>query len=331
MRASRSLVVLAPFVLAFGALASFGCGGTDNDFSKKPTVEDPDNGPVDTNQTKSIRIANYNAKNFFNDVVDGETQELQEAEATDMPTTAAYQKKLGDVADVLSGLDADVVVLQEVENEAVLNDLVKQPALVGAGKTYKAISIVQGNDPRGIDVGVISRFPLTEVVSHKADKIGFENQGFSRDCVEVHLDFNSRELILLGIHFRSQIDSDSANADAKRLAEAVYTRKIADTLALTSPRAGILILGDFNDYPGQAPMKAIAGSDPKTAFTSAVLQLPEPEQYTVTFAASGKRIYDDQWANPIMTGFRDAASVTLVRDRTDVSDHSPVAVTYVVK
>lgn len=329
MRASRSLVVLAPFVFLVATAQSFGCA-TDNDFSKKPTVEDPDNGPVDTNQTKSIRIANYNTRNFFNDVIDGETPALQEAEATDLPSPAAYQQKLADVADVLAGLDADVVVLQEVENEAVLADLVKQPKLVGAGKTYKAISLVQGNDPRGIDVGVISRFPLTDVVSHKDERF-YEGQGFSRDCVEAHVDFNSREIILLGIHFRSQIDSQGSDADKKRLAEAQQTRKIADSLAMTSPRAGILVLGDFNDYTDQPPMKVIQGDpDSKTAYTSAAGLLPESQRYTLTFNGD-KRIYDDQWANPIMTGFRDAASVTVVHGRSDVSDHAPLAVTYVVK
>lgn len=329
MRSTRSLVALTPFVFLFVLGQSVGCGGTDNDFSKKPAAVDPDNGPVDTNQTKAIRIANYNTKNLFNDVVDGETQAIKESEALDLPSTDAYQAKLANVADVLAGLDADIVVLQEVENEAVLSDLVKQPALVGAGKTYTNLALFPGNDPRGIDVGVISRFPLTETVSHKEAKIGFENQGYSRDCLEVHVDFNSRELILLGIHFRSQVDQGASDGDAKRLAEAKYTRALADKLALTSPRAGILVLGDFNDFPGQPTMNAIASPPPP--FTSAVSLLPANEAYTVTFAASGKKIYDDQWANPIMAGFRDAGSVTLVHDRTDVSDHSPVAVTYVVK
>ena len=326
MRASKTLVVLAPFALTF--LLGLGCGGTDNDFSKKPSVKSEDNGPVDTVQTKSIRLANYNTKNFFNDVVDGETEKIKESEALELPTTAEYKKKLVNLAEVLAGLDADIVVMQEVENEAVLADLVKQPALVGEGKTYTTIALVSGNDPRGIDVGVISRFPLTETVSHKDEKF-FQGQGYSRDCLEVHVDFNSRQLILLGIHFRSQKSSDAVDADAKRLAEALHTRALVDSLALTSPRAGIVVLGDFNDYPGQPPMLALEGDNPK--LTSAVSLLPAKEAYTVTFSASGKKIYDDQWSNPIMSGFRDSASVTVVHGRADVSDHSPVAVTYVVK
>ena len=48
MRASRSLVVLAPLVVSFVLAQSLGCGGTDNDFSRKPAVTGPDdNGPVD--------------------------------------------------------------------------------------------------------------------------------------------------------------------------------------------------------------------------------------------------------------------------------------------
>jgi uncharacterized protein len=320
MRASTSLpAVLAPFVpVIFGlSVALVACGGTDNDFSKKPTTEDPDNGPVDTNLTKPLRIGNYNTRNFFNDVIDGETDALQLVEPENTLSTADYQKKLADVSGVLAELDADVVVLAEIENEAVLKDLIAQPALGGA---YATTVLVPGNDPRGIDIGVISRFPIANVVSHKEQKIGFNNEGFSRDCLEVHIDFNSRDIVLLGIHFRSQSD----DKPEKRLAEAVTTRQIADSLALASPRAGIVVLGDFNDTPGSAPIDAIEKGEPP--YTDAVSLLPAADAWTVSF--SGKEIFDDQWVNPIMAGFRDASSVTVIHGRTDVSDHAPVAVTY---
>lgn len=326
LASTRSCFVLAPLVLLL-ALGPSGCGGTANDFSKKPTTEVPDNGPVDTNQTKSIRVANFNTKNFFNDVIDGETADIRATEPESTPTTEAYQQKLALVAGVLAELDADVVVMQEVENEAVLADLVAQPALQDKGKgAYTTTLLMPGNDPRGIDIGIISRFAFTETVTHKDDKIGFGNEGFSRDCAEVHLDFNSRELVLLGVHYRSQAGEDKPE---KRLAEAKYTRKIADDLALTNPRAGIVILGDFNDTPGSPPIDAIQNGKPP--YTNAVSLLPQADRWTVSFSASGKQIYDDQWANPVLSGFRDASSVQVIHGRSDVSDHAPVAVTYAVK
>lgn len=327
MRASTSLsALLAPFAPALFGLAILGstgaltaCGGTDNDFSKKPPVEDTDNGPVDTIATKPLRVGNYNTRNFFNDVIDGETAALQAVEPENTLSTADYQKKLGDVSGALAELDADIVVLQEIENEAVLKDLIAQPAL---GGKFTETVLVPGNDPRGIDIGVISRFPVANVVTHKDMKIGFNNESFSRDCLEVHVDFNSRDIVLLGIHFRSQSD----DKPEKRLAEATTARKIADDIALASPRSAILVLGDFNDTPGSAAINAIENGDP--AYTDAVRLLPASDAWTVNF--SGKEIFDDQWANPVMAGFRDEASVTVLHNYTNVSDHAPVAVTYQV-
>ena len=302
-------------------LAAGGCGGTDNDFSEKPKAVIPeDNGPVDTKQSKSIRIGNYNTRNFFNDVIDGETPKLQEAEKVDLPSPAAYAAKLAAVAGVLRDLDADVVLLQEVENLAVLHNLIAEPAL---GGRFKEARLIPANDPRGIDVGVISRLPIASAITHQEEKIGFENESYSRDCLEVHVDFNSRDIVLLGIHFRSQKD----DKPEKRLAEAKYTRRIADGIAIGDPRAGILILGDFNDTPGSAPINAIANGT--VPFTNAVSLLPAPDAWTVSFGQ--REIFDDQWVNPIMDRFRDASSVTVLHGHTDVSDHAPVAVTYVVQ
>jgi hypothetical protein len=44
--------------------------------------------------------------------------------------------------------------------------------------------VIDGNDNRGIDVGILSRFPIVEIRSHIDDPGANGEKIFSRDCPE---------------------------------------------------------------------------------------------------------------------------------------------------
>src|SRR5690606_40985880 len=68
------------------------------------------------------------------------------------------------IARALRELQADVVVLQEVENEQVTAEL------AAASGTYPHHVTSRGNDPRGIDIAVLSRWPIVAVRSHRSEE-----------------------------------------------------------------------------------------------------------------------------------------------------------------
>ena len=278
-----------------------------------------------------LRIGNYNAENVFNDVLEVPTSTTEQENT---PTTEAYHAKLLGTADALSQLAADIVVLEEIENEAVLADIRKEPVIAGK---YGYQALFKGNDTRGIDIGLISSVPITKAVSH--EKESFTNPFdtdvpphkyfFARDVLEVHFDFNTRHVIVLGVHFKAKTGAPQEVLD-KQIAEATQTRKIADALAKEDPSAAIVILGDFNNSPTAQPLQIIAGMAP-LLYTGAVANLGGDDAWTVNYV--GKDIYDDQYANPLMLGLRDVSTTTVLHlpDATRTSDHAPVAVTYQVK
>lgn len=280
---------------------------------------------------KNLRIGNYNAENMFNDKLENPNSTVEQENT---PTTAAYHAKLTGVAGALSQLGADIVMLQEIENEAVLADLRAEEAIKGK---YTSQVLFKGNDTRGIDIGLISSIPIVKAISH--EKESFTNPFdtdvpphkyyFARDVLEVHFQFNTRHVILLGVHFKAKT-GPADEVLAKQIAEATQTRKIADSLSAQDPTAAIVILGDFNNSPSTQPLQIIAGNDP-TKYLSAMALLSGPDAWTVNF--SGKDIYDDQYANPILAKFRVASSATVLHlpVATKPSDHEPVAVTYQVK
>jgi endonuclease/exonuclease/phosphatase family metal-dependent hydrolase len=267
-------------------------------------------------------VLNWNTKNFVNDQNDSAAPEELVKSAAD------YQEQLQAVAAILGELDADVVILQEVENQAVLDDL--NAAL---DNRYVDTALIDANDPRGVDVAGLSKFPFSSVVSHKDEDFVVEGTAapqyqFARDCLELHVTFEGKEIVLLGVHFRSKGPPDDPN---KRLAEAQRSRAIGDEIAAANPEAGIVVLGDFNDLPGSDPVVAVEGSAPDL-YTDAASFVPEADRWTFDFQGSLELI-DHQMANPVMTEWLDPSAV-LIRHGSDVgvaSDHLPMKATYLVR
>ncbi|MBK7585483.1 MAG: endonuclease/exonuclease/phosphatase family protein [Myxococcales bacterium] len=309
------------------SLAVAGCPGTEQDFStpKKDAEPGPPDAAVDVapGPPVPVRVMNWNVKNLFNDKRD--SLEIKQADETIVPA-GEYQAKLDAIAGVIAGEKPDVVILQEVENMAVVNDL---GAKLGG---YPHRAITQGNDPRGIDIAVLSELPMEIGPSHKGEFFKASSDTgqffkFARDVLEVHLTVNTRHFALLGIHFKAE-DGDPTSA-IKRVAEAERTRKIATGIQFGDPAVAIVVLGDFNSTPGSPPLDALAGN-PST-FTSSTAAMPAADRYSVTFGGS-PQLYDDQLGDPAAATLLDAASVTILHDGAvnTASDHDPVLATYML-
>lgn len=272
------------------------------------------------NDPLPLKVLNWNVHNLENDKDDsgapGET----------IVTTTEYNTHRKAVGAVLNELDADVVLLTEVENKAVLDDL----NATELGGKYVAASLMDGNDYRGVDIGVLSKYPIDSVVSHKDEPFTLKGTAgpdyyFSRDCPEIHIQFNGRKMVFLGAHFKAKSNDDPI----KRLAEAQRTRAIADGLAKQDPSRAIIILGDFNDTPNSDPYLAVVGS--ATKYTDVTLSIPTGDRWTYDF--QGKlELIDYQIVNPVLAPMVETQSVT-IRHSANVdaaSDHSPVFVSYLV-
>jgi len=263
-----------------------------------------------------LTVVNWNLFNFYNDEIDDSAQD----EAID-PNWTVHR---ADVGKVLRAIDGDILVLQEVEHEAVLEEL-DALELDGA---YPYIRVIDGNDPRGIDVGIMSKIPLDEVKSHKDEsftKAGTDSPPYlyARDCLEVHVTYNGRALALLGVHYKAK---ENDNPD-KRLAEAQHTREIADALSAATPQKGVLILGDFNDIPGSPPYLATAGDAGE--FTNSAESVPSADQWTFDYFGT-LELVDHQFANPLMAARLDEIRILHGPEAEAASDHAPVIATYQV-
>ena len=112
---------------------------------------------------------------------------------------------------------------------------------------------IDGNDSRGIDVGMLSKYPIRNIRSHIFDKEKPTDRSytFSRDCLEIELELNNgKPLYLLCNHFVSKLN---ASNDARRKKQATAVRDIIQSRYDLS-KDYVIVAGDFNDTPDSATL-----------------------------------------------------------------------------
>ena len=159
-------------------------------------------------------------------------------------------------AEVIKAIDADIQCVIEVEDRLTLERF--NNALLKGPRAYPYNISIDGNDPRGIDVGLLSRFPLAAVNTHVFDQMNKPSKSriFSRDCLEVELTLPSKKrLFLLVNHFKSQGYGTPASCNARRKTQA---NRVAAILRRYNLRKDLVVVaGDFNDQPQSAPLAAL--------------------------------------------------------------------------
>lgn len=142
-------------------------------------------------------------------------------------------------ARVISDIDADIIAIVEAEDRPSLRRI-NDEMLGGA---YAHVMLVDGNDDRGIDVGIMTKpgFEIRSIHSN-VDATDAEGIIFSRDCPQYEVATPSGAVIHVLInHFKSQ----SGGGGAKRKRQADQVRQIVDGLVTAGQH--VIVLGDFNE------------------------------------------------------------------------------------
>lgn len=152
-------------------------------------------------------------------------------------------------AKVISEVAADILCVVEAED---------RPSLVRfneelLGSRYGHTMLVDGNDPRGIDVGLFCMRDIDiRSIRSSVDVPDPERPGkplFSRDCPIYRLDLGGGggELVLLVNHLKSQ-SFTGGNPDLLRSRQSTQVRAIYDEVRAAGAEY-VAVLGDFNKGP----------------------------------------------------------------------------------
>jgi endonuclease/exonuclease/phosphatase family metal-dependent hydrolase len=170
-------------------------------------------------------------------------------------------------AAVIKDVNADILAVIEAEDRTALRRF-DQQLLKTINAAYDGIMLIDGNDDRGIDVGLMTKtgFTIESIVSHVDDFVDRERV-FSRDCPEFTVRVNATTTILVLVnHFKSKGYGSPATSNAKRRAQAQRVHDIYD-LRRSQNIDLIAIVGDLNDTPWdptpQNPLHPLLSSDLK--------------------------------------------------------------------
>lgn len=162
-------------------------------------------------------------------------------------------------ARVIQAVKPHVLCLVEVEDRITL-DRFNSQVLKKFNTAFSHNLLVDGNDPRGIDLGLMSQFDIRSVRSHIDDSFVASNGQtypiFSRDCPEYEIVLPSgRSAWILCNHFKSKGYGSPADNDAKRRRQADQVRKILARFNLS--KDFVVVAGDFNDTPDRPPLAGL--------------------------------------------------------------------------
>jgi hypothetical protein len=253
-------------------------------------------------------------------------------------------------AQILAGrikaMDLDVLAVQEVEDIEALRDFSRE-FLDGM---YTNAVLVEGNDPRFIDVGVLSKadFPIGAVTSwqHRVHPQDLTRRVFSRDLLEVEILDRRRARRLFTLynnHLKSQFVTPGDDplvagpaADLQRGRQAEMVVKIVEERM--RPDGRFLVVGDMNDIPGSQPLNPFSGqalglvnalSDPTETRPAKADQPPPPSKaWTHRFKEGGQparyELFDQIWLSPSLAPRQSGAFIERrTRHGGDGSDHDP--------
>lgn len=190
-------------------------------------------------------------------IADGRADWLGWVELKKEPLTEVAIKNTG---RVIKEVGADVQAVVEAESRIALLGVSGTVLPSVDGTPFEHVMLIDGNDERGIDVGLMTRngWKITDIRSHVDDKDDAGHLVFSRDCAQYTVSNGPSEIVCLVNHFKSKGYGNPKANDAKRLLQATHVAAIYTSLRAAGEDQ-IAILGDFNDYPDSSPLQPLLG------------------------------------------------------------------------
>ena len=190
---------------------------------------------------KPFKVATYNVENLFDARYNG--TEYEEYTQKHNWTERIVEIKLNHTAEVICDLNAEILGVQEIENENVLRALQKKLDEVGCTYPYSAIT---HKKRVSVQVGLLSRFPIRSTKEIEVSK----SPGV-RNILEAVVDVQNHPLRIFVNHWKSR---SREGWESRRI---VYAKALQGRLESLPKSTEYLLLGDFNtDYDAYLSLEA---------------------------------------------------------------------------
>lgn len=223
------------------------------------------------NKYKVSIIGFYNLENLYDTINDpNKNDEEFLPSSVRQYNSHVYWDKLSRLADVISQMGTDITPdglallgVAEIENDTVLNDLVKQEKLRNRHLKY-----VHYNSPdiRGVDVGLVYNpkyfTPLYSNSLFVKLPGGAKVSYFTRDILYVKGVMDGDTIHVFVNHWPSRSGGEERSMPG-RAAAAATAKKVIDSLMAINIETKVVLMGDLNDDPISPSLTKVLGAKGK--------------------------------------------------------------------
>ena len=242
-------------------------------------------------EKSALSVAFYNTENLFDTIDDPHKNDNEFLPGSEKKwTTERYQKKLDDIARVISEIDTvsgpAFVGLCEVENRKVLDDLVATSVLAPA---KYSVAHIESPDVRGIDVALLYRSDRFQLDNIEALPINFPDEPNykTRDILHVSGKIGKEEFHFFVNHWPSRIGGNEKTEPNRVFVASVLKQKVDEVLA-GNKKANIVIMGDMNDEPeNKSLFETLSAKMPGSGSSLVNLMLPADQQNLGSYSYRG--------------------------------------------
>lgn len=238
------------FILFYVVFLLSGCSVSSSD-SSSPSSSDK-------KSTETISVATWNTQTFFDSENEG-------TEYSDFQNLAKWSKdkyvaRLGRLCEVMQALNADVFILEEIENTAVVQDIANQ--LAGnswdSGRNWSYVCFAK-EPGSSIGCAVFSRYELEDCKVHSmCIQTQKKEQPSVRPIMQVTVNVGEKKLVVFANHWKSKSGGEETSEIWRDWQESILSDSIGNLILETGDEVPACILcGDFNrdasefigDYP----------------------------------------------------------------------------------
>ena len=307
-----------------------------------------------------LTVASFNVENLF-DLLD----EPGKDDGSSTPTPEALDTKLAKLtlAIVEQLHNPDIVVVQEVENIAILQQLADHVNAY-AGTGYSVASF-ETSDGRGIEVGFmwntarVANLDAYQMTGADVDAaFGPNSASPGREPLVGVFEFNGKEITIIGNHFKSKGGDDPLFGvnwppirvtEVQRKLQAHVVRDFVNDLFAGDPDGNVIVTGDLNDFefgePGEGedhPISIVEGSDSEIPLYNLINNVKKAQRYTYIFDGNSQ-VLDHMLVSPALNTnstqvrilhFNASVPDAVGEDATTAnrsSDHDPILATFKIK
>lgn len=258
----------------------------------------------------SVRIATWNVQTFFDAVDDG--NEYSQFRSSKNWTKAAYEERLEKLCDGIKKLDAEIYVLEEIENHAVVYDITNRLAGQSWYKNKKLrYAVFAKDDGSSIGCAVLSRLPVSDVRVHSLDiRVEPDRQPSMRPIIECTVTKGKKSFLLFANHWKSKSGGQEKSEHWRDWQEFVLSSKIAmgkNTVSCGDFNRDIddfVILLDGEAGQGDVLLRGVAMHNTVTddvavladdAYGIAARSPWLMEKFSEAFAGRGSYFFQEEW------------------------------------